>query len=140
MMKNNVIALLVFIGVLIIFIIGFGIYSYNSKDNYSCIDYETNTYYSFKTEKEMREVCNKFNGIEEDTIMSSYSIYNDLINVKDNSFSFSPYVESDNKLAIIVIILDCNNPDNAKKKAIQWFSDHSYNIADYHIDYEYPCQ
>lgn len=50
-----------------------------------------------------------------------------------------PYINSNNNLAIIIIITDYKNPEIAKKQAKEWFINHSYNIKDYIIDFEYPC-
>ena len=129
------------IGIIIIILIIGIIYLFynNSKEKYSCIDYETNTTYTFETKQEMHSVCDKFNGIEEDKLIQSYPIYNDLINANEKEFTFEPYIDSYNNLAIITIITDCERQEIAKKKSEEWFSKHSYNINDYTIDYEYPC-
>ena len=87
----------------------------------------------------MHSVCDKFNGIEEDKLIQKYPIYKDLINANEEEFIFEPYIDSNNNLAIIIIITDCKNPEIARKKSKEWFINHSYNIKDYTIDYEYPC-
>ena len=142
MMKKNstMISLVVFVIAFIIIILGFVIYNSLNKKTYSCIDYSSNTTYTFDNEEEMHEVCDKFNGVEEDKIIDSYTIYNDLINENNDSFTLYPYVNSDKKLSIIITIIDCDNPNTAKEKAIKWFHDHSYNINDFTIEYEYPCE
>ena len=129
-----------FIIVFIIIVICIVIYNSLYKKEYSCIDYGSNTLYTFKSEKEMHKVCDQFNGVEEDKIMSSYDIYDDLINTNDPDFVFYPYINADKKLSIIVAISNCDNPNRAKEKAIAWFRNHSYNIRDYTIEYEYPCE
>ena len=138
--KNLIIALSISGIVLVLFLIGYLIISNLNKEEYTCTDYETNQTYVFKNEKEMHEVCDKFNGTEADAILSQYNIYNDLINNNDSSFNFYPYVDSNNQLAIIVSISNCENKDLAKEKAISWFREHSYNINDYQVDFEYPCE
>ena len=134
-MKKTIIP--IFIILLIIGIIY--LFYNNSKEKYSCIDYDTNTTYTFKTEQEMHSVCDKFNGIEEDKLIQKYPIYKDLINANEEAFTFEPYMDGNNKLGIIIIIIDCERPEIAKKQAKEWFINHSYNIKDYTIDYEYPC-
>ena len=123
------------------FILVFSIFQLSrNKEEYSCYDYETNTTYTFKTEKEMQEVCSSFNGAEEDNTMNSYNIYEELINTDDrDGFSFDPYVRN-NELVIIVQIIDCDNPGKAKEKAKAWFKEHSYNINNFTIEYETPCE
>ena len=140
MKKSTIIAIIVFVTILIIFTSIYFISKNLNKDKYYCIDYETDTTYTFKTEEEMHATCDKFNGVEDDKILESSKIYNDLISYKDDSFNFYPYVDSNKKLAIIITIIDCNSPTTAKEKAIKWFSNHSYNINDYQVDYEYPCE
>ena len=137
--KSTIVALIIFIVVFTVFIIGFIIYKSFFKKEYSCTDYSTNTTYTFKSEEEMHEVCDKFNGVEDDNTMTSYNIYNDLINTNDPDFAFYPYADGD-KLSIIIAISNCDNPNKAKEKAIAWFKNHSYNINDYTIEYEYPCE
>lgn len=138
--KNTLMALIIFLIVFVLFIIGYVIYNSFFSKEYSCIDYSSGTTYTFKSEKEMHEVCDKFNGVEDDKKMNSYSIYNDLININDPDYAFYPYVNSDDKLSIIIAISNCDNPNQAKEKAIAWFKNHSYNINDYTIEYEYPCE
>ena len=87
----------------------------------------------------MHKVCDNLYENDEDKIMDTYIIYNDLIEVDDPDFAFYPYINSDNKLSIIITIANCDNPTLAKEKAEKWFSDNSYNINDYTIEYEYPC-
>ncbi len=137
--KEKIIPLLVFTMTFIIFIVVFIIVNNSNKAKYSCFDYQTNQTYTFNTEEEMHAVCDKLEGIEEDQIMESYPIYNDLKNVNDPDFAFYPYIDSDNNLNIIIAITNCNNPEYAKEKAKKWFSDHSYNINEYNIEYENPC-
>ena len=51
-------------------------------------------------------------------------------------------MDGNNKLGIIIIIIiiiDCERPEIAKKQAKEWFINHSYYIKDYIIDFEYPC-
>ncbi len=138
MKKDILIPIIVFI---IIFILFIGIYLIiNNKSNkYSCYDYENDITYTFKTEEEMHEVCDKFTGEKDDQLLNSYTIYNDLLNVDDSSFAFYPYINSNEELSIIITITDCDNPEQAKEKAINWFNNHSYNINDYTVEYEYPC-
>lgn len=144
MKKNNIIAIMVFLVVLFVFTIGYSIYnnrnSNNTKEEYYCTDYETNTTYTFNTLEEMHEVCDQFSGLEKDKKLESYSIYDDLINNNDDSFTFYPYINTDDKLSIIIVITDCYNPEMAKERAIEWFENHSYDINDYIIEYEYPCE
>ena len=83
-MKKTIIP--IFIILLIIGIIY--LFYNNSKEKYSCIDYDTNTTYTFKTEEEMHLVCDKFNGIEEDKLIQKYPIYSDLINANEEEFIF----------------------------------------------------
>ena len=138
--KSTMTALIIFIIVFAIFMIGFIIYKSFFGKEYSCIDYSSNTEYTFKSEKEMHEVCDQFNGVAEDNAMSNYSIYDDLINNNDPDFAFYPYINADKELSIIIAISNCENPNLAKTKAIAWFKNHSYNINDYTIEYEYPCE
>jgi hypothetical protein len=136
--NNNYISIAVFV---VVFLVVFGIFQLvnMNKDKYSCFDYENNVTYTFKTEEDMHEVCDKLNGVADDNVMNSYSIYDELINTDDsNGFSFDPYV-LDDELVIIVAITDCDNPELAKERARQWFKDHSYNINDFKIEYENPC-
>ena len=88
----------------------------------------------------MHKVCDSLNGTDDDAIMDNYAIYDDLINANDPSYAFYPYINSDKTLSIIIAIVDCNNQALAKDKAEKWFSDHSYNMGDYTIEYEYPCE
>lgn len=138
--KNIIIPAIVFIIVLVLSIIIYLIYTNINKDKYTCTDYETNTTYTFKNEKDMHEVCDNFNGVKDDQILSSYEIYQDIVTINSDRYSFYPYLDSDKKLAIIITITDCNNPKEAEEQANKWFSDHSYNINDYQVDYEYPCE
>ncbi len=138
MKKEILIPIAVFVIVFILIIGIYLIYINLNKPKYFCTDYSTNTYYEFDTEEEMHKVCDKFNGVEDDKIMETYSIYNDLIEAEDPGFAFYPYI-SNEKLSIIIAISDCNDQEGAKKRAIKWFSDHSYNIANYDVEYEYPC-
>ena len=136
---NKKLILVIIIVFILVSTISYSLINLLNSDKYFCFDYDTDTYYSFKTEEEMHEVCDKFNGVEDDKKMSNYTIYDDLINANDRSFSFDPYINSNNELSIIVKIIDCNNQESAKEKAKKWFSNHSYNINDYVIEYEYPC-
>ena len=136
--KNLKIAIIVFGIVLVLFIIGYLIYT--NKNKYTCTDYETKTTYTFKNAKDMHEVCDNFNGVKDDQVLETYDIYHDLIKSNNKAYSFYPYLDDNKQLAIIITITDCNNPQEAEEKANKWFSEHSYNINDYHIDYEYPCE
>lgn len=138
--KNSKIALIVFGVVLAVIIIGYLIYINIPKNKYSCTDYETGTTYTFKNEKDMHEVCDNFNGVKDDQILETYDIYHDLIKENNDRYSFYPYLDGNKKLAIIITIIDCDNPKEAEEQANKWFSEHSYNINDYQIDYEYPCE
>ena len=138
--SSTMIALIVFIIVFLIIIISLVIYNSLFKKEYSCIDYGSNTTYTLKSEKEMHKVCDQFNGVEEDRLMSNYDIYDDLISTNDPDFAFYPYINADKKLSIIVAISNCDNPNQAKEKAVAWFKNHSYIISDYTIEYEYPCE
>ena len=138
--KSTKFSLIIFLIVFVLIIICFFIYNRYFKKEYSCTDYSSNTLYTFKSEKEMHEVCDKFNGIEDDKILSSYDIYDDLVNTDDPDFVFYPYVNVNGELSIIIAISNCENPSKAKEKAIAWFKNHSYNINDYTIEYEYPCE
>jgi len=137
--KNLIVYLTISAFVLIVLLLGYLIISNSKKEEYSCTDYETNQTYTFTSEEEMHKICDQFNGTEEDTIISQYDIYNALINTNNDSFSFYPYLEGNKKLAIIVTITDCDKPTQAKEQVSKWFENHSYNINDYQIDYEYPC-
>lgn len=136
--KEKIIPIIVFLMTFIVFIITFLIINRSNKTEYSCYDYANDKTYTFKTEEEMHQVCDNLN-VEEDQLLESYPIYNDLINTDDSSFAFYPYINSDKKLSIVIAISDCDNPTSAKAKAEKWFSNHSYNINDYTIEYEYPC-
>jgi len=138
--SKNKSTILIIVVVIIVLLFIYFIYNIINKEKYSCIDYETNTYYTFKTESDMHKVCDKFNGVEDDKKLNSYEIYNDLINADEYGFTFDPYINSNNELSIIVIITDCNHPKEAKERAINWFKKHSYNIGEYTIEYEYPCE
>ncbi len=138
--KNKIVPVVVFFITFIVFISIFFILGNSNKKVYSCYDSENDVNYTFNTEEEMHEVCDKFiTNDDNDEALETYDIYNDLIKVNDPDFAFYPHV-SDNKLYIIISIVNCNNPYKAKEKAIKWFSDHSYNINDYNIEYEYPCE
>ena len=138
--SSTMMAFIIFMIVFVIIIISIVIYNSLFKKEYSCIDYGSNTLYTFKSEKEMHKVCDQFNVVDEDRIMSNYDIYDDLINTNDPDFVFYPYINADKKLSIIVAISNCDNPNQAKEKAIAWFKNHSYNISDYTVEYEYPCE
>ena len=144
MMKNKetIIPLLIFITTFVLVIIVFFVFNNSKKNEYSCYDSENNITYSFDTEEEMHEVCDNLNSTEteEDKILDSYEIYNDLLNVEEDDFAYYPYVNSDKSLTIIIAISYCNNQAAAKAHAEKWFSDHSYNINDYTVEYEYPCE
>lgn len=139
--KYKIIPLVIFV---LVFIIVMGLfYLFNNRDakeKYSCYDYETGTTYTFETEEEMHKVCDKFNGQEEENLLSTQSIYEDIVNSNEEGFAMIPYMNDDKELAIIVAISDCKNPEKVKANVKKWFSDHSYNINDYIIDYEYPCE
>lgn len=137
--KEKIIPIVVFLMTFIVFIIVFVLINNVNKDKYSCYDYEKDMTYTFKTEEEMHQVCDKLNGNDDDQIMESYPIYDELLKVNDPDFSFYPYINDDKKLAIIIAISNCEHPAIAKEKAEQWFSDHSYNIKDYVIEYENSC-
>ena len=136
MKKQTIIYILVLV---VIFIVVYSITDTLMKknnDTYSCYDYTSDTYYTFKTEQEMHEVCDQF----DDNNINNYTIYDELINTDDNNgYSFDPYVR-DNELVIIVAITDCTNPEQAKENARKWFSDHSYDINNFKIEYENPCE
>ena len=135
--KSTIIGLSVFI---IIFCIFLTINNLFDKDyKYSCIDENTNTTYRFNSKDEMEKVCSKLNKSEEDLIIDNYPIYNDLINEDNSYFSFDPYVNTDGKLSIIISITYCNDNNLVKSKINEWFRSHSYNMSDYTIEYEYPC-
>ena len=139
-MKNNstLVAIGVFIGVLVVFIVGYFVFK-PTKKVYSCTNYETNEVYTFDSEEEMHKVCDNLSNDDDDQLLESYPIYKDLVNTNDSSFAFYPYINSDKKLSIIIAVTDCNNVEGAKEKVKKWFSNHSYNINDYTIEYEYPC-
>ncbi len=138
--KKNMNNVFIAVTVIVVLLVFYLVYNSITKDKYSCVDYETNTYYTFKTESDMHKVCDKFNGVEEDKQLNSYEIYDDLINADEYGFTFDPYINSNEELSIIVIITDCNHPKEARERAINWFKNHSYNISDYTIEYEYPCE
>lgn len=139
--KDKIIPILVFIITFAIITSLFYIINNSKKNKYSCYDYENNINYKFSTEEEMHEVCDNLNsGEKENQIMDKYNIYNDLKEVNDPDFAFYPYVNSDDELTIIITILECNNKTLAKQKAENWFINHSYNINDYTIEYEYACE
>ena len=137
MKKSTVVFIVVFV---VVFITVFCILqTVMNSSKYSCYDYENNVNYTFKTEEEMHEVCDEINGVNDDNTMNSYSIYEELISEDDkNGFSFDPYVRND-ELVIIVAITDCDNPEQAKEKARQWFENHYYDINSFTIEYENPC-
>ena len=139
MNKNKLIPIGVFVITFIVFIVTYVMITNHNKNKYSCYDAETDTTYTFKTEEEMHQVCDNLTTDENDKIMDTYEIYNDLLANEDSSFSFYPYINSDKKLSIIIAISDCENPTAAKTKAENWFKSHSYDINDYTIVYEYPC-
>ncbi len=138
--KKNMNNVFIAVTVIVVLLVFYLVYNSITKDKYSCVDYETNTYYTFKTESDMHKVCDKFNGVEEDKQLNSYEIYDDLINADEYGFTFDPYINSNDGLSIIVIITDCNHPKETRERAINWFKNHSYNISDYTIEYEYPCE
>lgn len=138
--KKNMNNVFIAVTVIVVLLVFYLVYNSITKDKYSCVDYETNTYYTFKTESDMHKVCDKFNGVEEEKQLNSYEIYDDLINADEYGFTFDPYINSNDGLSIIVIITDCNHPKEARERAINWFKNHSYNISDYTIEYEYPCE
>ena len=141
MKKNStMISIAIFLIVFVVIIMGFVVYNRFIKKEYTCTDYSSNTTYTFDSEEEMHAVCDKFNGVEDDKILGSNSIYEDLVNTNDPDFAFYPYVNSNDEISIIIAISNCDNPSKAKEKAIRWFSDRSYNINDYTIEYEYPCE
>ena len=142
--KEKMFPILVAVVTFIVVIAIFLIINANKKDKYSCYDSTNDITYTFETEEEMHEVCDNLNSEVEEELdkedeFASYPIYNDLVNAEDPSFAFYPYINDDNKLSIIVAIADCDNVELAKSKARKWFSDHSYNISDYTIEYENPC-
>ena len=57
----------------------------------------------------------------------------------EEAFDLYPYVKSDGKKAVIVLVLDCNDIDATKKKALKKFSDEGHNLNEYVIEYQYPC-
>jgi len=139
--KSTIISLSVFIIILCIFITINNLFDKDYK--YSCIDESTNTTYRFNSKEEMEKVCSKFNQelyLIDESNLDEYPIYNKLINVDDsNGFSFDPYINSDNHLAIIVKIIDCDNQEVAIRKSKEWFVKNNFNINNYEIEYEYPC-
>ena len=48
--------------------------------------------------------------------------------------------EEKNKVEDGFFLTQGNNPNEAKNDSIEWFRKHSYNINDYKIEYEYPCE
>jgi len=134
--NSTIIALVIFV-VMILFVIIFSKSFF--KTTYICTDTTNNVEYTFDTEDEMNSFCDNLS-IVDDSSMSSNSIYYDLINNNDKRFSFYPYLDSNNNFTIITVIVDCNNPNEAKNDSIEWFRKHSYNINDYKIEYEYPCE
>lgn len=137
--KEKIIPLVVFVLTFIIVIVIFTVFSNSKKQVYSCYDYENDKTYTFETEEEMHQVCDKLDGVEEDKLLSSNPIYEDLIATNDSDFAFYPYINDEQELVITIAISNCDTPDLAKKKAVDWFSEHSYDINDYIIEYEYPC-
>lgn len=99
--------LVIFIIVLVLFIICIIIYNTFINKKYYCTDYDINKTFEFKIENK------KFIGVEEDKLMEFYSIYDDLINSNDSSFTFN------NKLSIIVAITVSYNTQIAKKRSIE---------------------
>ena len=134
--KSIIVALVVFIG---IFSLVFILYKVIAKPTYICTDTTNNVQYTFDNEDDMNIFCDNLSK-NDDSVISSFNIYNDLINNNDNRFSFYPYLDSSNNLIITIVIVDCNNPEDAKNKAIEWFGNHSYNINDYKVEFEYPCE
>jgi len=149
MKKSNLYALFVFIGVFLVFIIGYYVYtSINSngdnKQVYSCIDYETNTEYTFDNEEEMHSVCDKFNTneVKEENNNSNSNEQNtgkDTVEEVEEAFDFYTYEKNNGKKAVIVLILDCNDIDATKKKALRKFSADGHNLNEYVVEYQYPC-
>ena len=137
--KYKIIPLLVFVITFVIVISIFFIINNKGKDKYSCYDSLSGKTYTFKTEEEMHEVCDKLDLDEEDQKLESYPIYNDLIKEDNDDFAFYPYINDDDKLDIVIAISNCNNKETAKEKARKWFSEHSYYINDYNIEFEDPC-
>lgn len=133
--KSTIISLVVFI---ICFFIAICFYTSISKPKFVCTDVTNNKEYTFDTKEEMDAFCDTLSKTEDEKMTSS-SIYYDLINNNDSRFSFYPYIDGNNKFTITVVIVDCQNPSEAKNKAIEWFQNHSYNINDYNIEFEYPC-
>lgn len=135
--KSTVICFCIFIIVLVLF---FSIYSLFDNDyKYSCTDYETNTTYKFNNKETMKRVCNNYVS-KEDTILKSDPIYSKLLSVDDRyGFSFDPYVNTNNKIAIIIRILDCRNQNDAIRRSKKWFVDNEFNMNNYVIEYEFPC-
>ena len=96
-MKDNskMIPIIVFTVTFIIVILLFFVFNNSKKAKYSCYDYKTDTTYTFKTEEEMHEVCDQLENNEEDQLLDSYTIYNDLLEVDDPDFAFYPYINND---------------------------------------------
>ena len=72
--KKNMNNVFIAVTVIVVLLVFYLVYNSITKDKYSCVDYETNTYYTFKTESDMHKVCDKFNGVEEDKQLNSYEI------------------------------------------------------------------
>ena len=138
--KNNLIPIIVFVVTFVlVFLLIYLRANHANKQKYSCYDYINNVEYTFATEEEMHEVCDKLNGDEEDQLLATYDIYHDILEIDDPDFSLYPYINSDKELTITIAISNCDTPEAAKAKAKKWFSNHNYNIKDYNIEYEYPC-
>ena len=145
MKKSTLYSIFIFIGVFLVFIIGY--YDINSlsnkeasKDVYSCIDPETNREYTFDNEEEMHNVCDSFNTNEtkNETTEKQTTTNNSEVVVEDVGYDLYPYVRDDGKKAVTIIITDCNNIDSTKNEALNKFGE-EHNINDYVIEYEYPC-
>lgn len=140
--KATMISISVFVIVFVLFITISNLF--NNDYKYSCTDLETNTTYKFNSKEAMHKVCDKFTYKSdniEDVSLNSYSIYSKLIEVDDRyGFSFEPYINSDNKLAIIIRIINCNNQELAINNSKQWFKNNGYSMDNYVIEYEYPCE
>ena len=134
--KSTLIAVAVFVC-----IFGLVLILYNTifKTEFVCTDVTNNTKYKFDTKEEMDAFCDNLSTID-DSSMTTFPIYDDLINNNDSRFSFYPYIDSDNQFTITVVIVDCLNPNDAKNQSINWFRNHGYDINDYNIEYEYPCE
>ena len=144
MKKSTLYAIFVFIGVFLVFIIGYYIFpgaTNNNKKVYSCINYETNTEYTFDNEEEMHAVCDSFNTNEQKEEKENSNEKTEKENVEEveEAFDLYTYVKSDGKKAVIVLVLDCNDIDATKKKALKKFSDEGHNLNEYVIEYQYPC-